>query len=136
MKTNTNTLRRALETFAKTGKITLTASALMALALSAPVNAETKEFTDAQYINSDVTIASGDTYDYKGAGVDVVPNDSYTTTSGLVVQNGTLTVKGTANVYNQISLGTAAGQVSSLVIDGGTLKMDPDGKFGSDWSNE
>ena len=40
MKTNTTKLRRALNTFAKTGKITLTATALMALALSAPANAE------------------------------------------------------------------------------------------------
>ncbi len=52
MKTNTTKLRRALETFAKTGKITLTASALMALALSA-APADAKSITD--------TLADGDT---------------------------------------------------------------------------
>ena len=51
MKTNTTKLRRALNTFAKTGKITLTATALMALALSA-APADAKSITD--------TLADGD----------------------------------------------------------------------------
>ncbi|MBE6426905.1 MAG: hypothetical protein E7029_13165, partial [Planctomycetaceae bacterium] len=55
MKTNTTKLRRALNTFAKTGKITLTATALMALALSA-APADAQSITDTLVDGNTVTI--------------------------------------------------------------------------------
>ena len=60
MKTNTTKLRRALNTFAKTGKITLTATALMALALSA-APADAKSITDTLVDGDTVTIEQATT---------------------------------------------------------------------------
>ncbi|MBE6426359.1 MAG: hypothetical protein E7029_10310, partial [Planctomycetaceae bacterium] len=92
MKTNTTKLRRALNTFAKTGKITLTASALMALALSAPVNAksitETLVDGDTVTIEQNTTVTSPVTIP---ANLTITGNAPSTTlsgtSSGVILQN-------------------------------------------------
>jgi len=125
MKTNTNTLRRALETFAKTGKITLTASALMALALSAPVNAAEKNFSESVIIEESTTVPAGDMYNYKVPEADAynpIPGDLLEEpNSGLILNNGTLTIAGTANLTANFSSGSAVGDVSNLVIEKGGI---------------
>jgi len=93
MKTNTTKLRRALNTFAKTGKITLTASALMALALSA-APADAKSITDTLAdgdivtIEQDTTVTSPVTIP---ANLSIIGNASSTTLSGtsggVILQN-------------------------------------------------
>ncbi|MBP3695034.1 MAG: PEP-CTERM sorting domain-containing protein [Thermoguttaceae bacterium] len=125
MKTNTNTLRRALETFAKTGKITLTASALMALALTAPVNAAEKNFSESVIIEESTTVPAGDTYNYAVPEADAynpIPGDLLEEpNSGLILNNGTLTIAGTANLTANFSSGSAVGDVSNLVIEDGGI---------------
>ena len=123
MKTNTNTLRRALETFAKTGKSPLTASALMALALTAPVNAAEKNFSESVIIEESTTVPAGDTYNYTVPEADAynpIPGDLLEEpNSGLILNNGTLTIAGTANLTANFSSGSAVGDVSNLVIEKG-----------------
>ncbi len=131
MKTNTNTLRRALETFAKTGKITLTASALMALALSAPVNAET--ITGNKTINSNYTpsenvlivgteTASG-TLDMTGGTMDItggVANNFRGKNASIQIINGTLTLSNAViNTTNGVALNANKGNTASLVVNNG-----------------
>ena len=81
MKTNTTKLRRALNTFAKTGKITLTATALMALALSAPANADDVTYTTI----SDTQTLTPSTAS-QPAGI-VVSNDGSLTISGYTADS-------------------------------------------------
>ncbi|MBE6426815.1 MAG: hypothetical protein E7029_12695, partial [Planctomycetaceae bacterium] len=123
MKTNTTKLRRALNTFAKTGKITLTASALMALALTAPVNAAEKNFSESVIIEESTTVPAGDTYNYavqEADAVNPIPGDGHSSAnSGLILNNGTMTVEGAVNLSSTFSSGTAPGNVSNLIIKNG-----------------
>ena len=131
MKTNTNTLRRALETFAKTGKITLTAAALMALALSAPVNAETvtgnktisSDYTPSENVLVIGTQTESGTIDVTGGTMNItggVANDFRGKNSSIQIINGTLTLSNaTINTTNGVALNASEGNTASLVVNNG-----------------
>ena len=106
MKTNTNTLRRALETFAKTGKITLTASALMALALTAQVNAQS---TKDLVLTRETEVFESDTFsgfDPLQADDVISVNANVTETKQLALPNGKLTIRSNTADIRTITAGS------------------------------
>ncbi|MBQ4142108.1 MAG: PEP-CTERM sorting domain-containing protein [Thermoguttaceae bacterium] len=126
MTTNTTKLRRALETFAKTGKITLTASALMALALSAPVNAQVtvgeKSYTN---LGAAQSVLNGNTAVLTGTSTETAPV-TFTADTVLNITAGTpQTVTGSTQLFS------TTGSTISLSGSGVTYTMNGGDKDGS-----
>ncbi|MBE6426636.1 MAG: hypothetical protein E7029_11775, partial [Planctomycetaceae bacterium] len=126
MTTNTTKLRRALETFARTGKITLTASALMALALSAPVNAQVtvgeKSYTN---LGAAQSVLNGNTAVLTGTSTETAPV-TFTADTVLNITAGTpQTVTGSTQLFS------TTGSTISLSGSGVTYTMNGGDKDGS-----
>ncbi len=148
MKTNTNKLRRALNTFAKTGKITLTATALMALALSAaPADAsitDTLADGDTVTIEQDTTVTSpivlpenltirsntpGTEYTISVAPADANEGSLFTVPSGRISTLKAESIKFTGGTGHYVNKTYSGGLYGGLVYSDGSITIKGSASF-------